>query len=85
MPRFRIEFEADSQQDFEDKVATGEWSCVEVEEQQTQPANVLQLALDALRKMYDGIESGDYEDTDDLLADESLWPLTALREALEDE
>jgi hypothetical protein len=40
----------------------------------------LQAALAAFRRLYERMEAG--EDTDDLLADESLWPLTQLREAL---
>ena len=44
-----------------------------------------EAALNALRTMYDNIENGVYEDLDDLLADESVWPLTQLREALGEE
>jgi hypothetical protein len=37
-------------------------------------------ALDALRRMYGRMEGGD--EAEDLLSDETLWPLTQLREAL---
>ena len=43
----------------------------------------VETALDAFRRMYELIENG--ADVDDLVEDESLWPLSKLREALEEE
>jgi len=39
-----------------------------------------EAALKAFRRMYEMLEAG--ADPDDLLDDESLWPLTQLREAV---
>ena len=40
-----------------------------------------EAALQAFRRMYEKLEAG--ADADDLLDDETLWPLTQLRDALE--
>ena len=40
-----------------------------------------EAALRAFRRMYGKLEAG--ADADDLLDDETLWPLTQLRDALE--
>lgn len=41
----------------------------------------VEAALRAFRRMYEKLEAG--ADADDLLDDETLWPLTQLRDALE--
>lgn len=40
-----------------------------------------EAALQAFRRMYEMLEAG--ADADELLEDESLWPLTKLRDAIE--
>lgn len=41
----------------------------------------VEAALRAFRRMYERLDAG--ADADELLEDESLWPLTKLRDALE--
>lgn len=41
----------------------------------------VEAALRAFRRMYERLDTG--ADADELLEDESLWPLTKLRDALE--
>lgn len=43
--------------------------------------DAVEAALRAFRQFYEKMEAG--VDTDELLEDESLWPLTQLRDALE--